>query len=272
MALYALDWFSHNGMECSRVKAHNATFPKHTHDEYVLSANLSGIEEITLNGQTQQVNAGQITLYNPASIQSSRFDQHGAEFLSIHIPQTLLKTFNLSQNLSSHREAPVLAEGVFTHQALFNAICRYAQLTQHHDSEEEEQALLLLCAELFSEKVTRDAVVDKDLDRIIAFMRQHVNMKLTLNALVQVAGISKYALVRRFTAYTGLPPLQYHMQLRLCAARALLRQNQHPLDAAHRLGFYDQSHFINAFRKVMGTTPKHYASQVGSGKQKFFIT
>lgn len=35
------------------------------------------------------------------------------------------------------------------------------------------------------------------------------------------------------------------------------------------LVFYDQSHFINAFRKVMGTTPHHYASQVCSDHHKF---
>ncbi|NER60052.1 helix-turn-helix domain-containing protein, partial [Pseudomonas sp. MAFF212428] len=32
----------------------------------------------------------------------------------------------------------------------------------------------------------------------------------------------------------------------------------HPLDVAQRLGFYDQSHFINSFRRVMGATPHHY--------------
>jgi len=27
---------------------------------------------------------------------------------------------------------------------------------------------------------------------------------------------------------------------------------------AHQLGFYDQSHFINSFRKMLGITPHHY--------------
>ncbi|MGG6137690.1 AraC family transcriptional regulator [Pantoea allii] len=272
MALHALDWFSRNGMECSRVNANDAVFPRHTHDEYVISANLAGIEEIALNGQTQWVNAGQITLYNPASVQSSRFDHHGAEFLSIHIPQCVLKTLSISQNLSSSHAAPVLPEGVFTDQALFNAICRYASLTQHHDCAEEEQALLLLCAELLSTNAPLGTFSDKKMDRVKVFMRQHLSVKLSLETLAQVAGVGKYYLVRRFTQYTGLPPLQYHMQLRLCAARDLLRQNSHPLDTAYQLGFYDQSHFINAFRKVMGITPHHYASQVGSGKNKFFIS
>ncbi|MDH2121735.1 AraC family transcriptional regulator [Pantoea brenneri] len=31
------------------------------------------------------------------------------------------------------------------------------------------------------------------------------------------------------------------------------------------LGFYDQSHFINAFRKVMGVTPHDYARHTAYG-------
>lgn len=59
-----------------------------------------------------------------------------------------------------------------------------------------------------------------------------------------------------FTRHTGM---QSHMQLRLHHARDLLRRNVHSLDAAIMVGFYDQSHFITIFRKVMGTTPHYYA-------------
>jgi AraC-like DNA-binding protein len=61
------------------------------------------------------------------------------------------------------------------------------------------------------------------------------------------------------------------MQLRLHRARDLLRSGIHPLDTAIALGFYDQSHFINAFRKVMGITPHHYARQVCSARNKFSV-
>ena len=48
------------------------------------------------------------------------------------------------------------------------------------------------------------------------------------------------------------------MQLRLSEARRRLRDGMHPGEVAEALGFYDQSHFINAFRRVMGMTPHQY--------------
>ncbi|WP_168199590.1 AraC family ligand binding domain-containing protein [Pantoea sp. CCBC3-3-1] len=63
------------------------------HDEYVISANLSGIEEIWLAGKTSNVESGQVILYNPGTIQTSRFDNKDVEFISIHPPQSVLKKF-----------------------------------------------------------------------------------------------------------------------------------------------------------------------------------
>ena len=61
LSLESAEWFSLNGIECSRVRARNSGFPKHLHNEYVISANLTGIEEIWLAGKTAYVKSGQVT-------------------------------------------------------------------------------------------------------------------------------------------------------------------------------------------------------------------
>jgi len=63
------------------------------HDEYVISANLSGIEEIWLTGKTSNVESGQVILYNLGTIQASGIDNKNVEFISIHLPQPVLKKF-----------------------------------------------------------------------------------------------------------------------------------------------------------------------------------
>ncbi|MBJ7883160.1 helix-turn-helix transcriptional regulator, partial [Gelidibacter salicanalis] len=67
--------------------------------------------------------------------------------------------------------------------------------------------------------------------------------------------------------HIGMTPLQYHMQLRLLEARNQLRKNDNALDVAIRLGFYDQSHFINTFRKMMGITPHLYSLSLNASQQ-----
>lgn len=261
--LQSSEWFSRNGIECSRVIACDDGFPRHTHDEYVISANLSGIEEIWMSGKNLTVKSGQVTLYNPATIQSSEFAQQSVEFISIHLPQSVIKNLMTQENLSSHSHAPVLREGVFDDPQLFNAICRFADSAREDNDLLQQQELLRLCGKLLEPSASLAGNEELQINRVIDYLRCHLTEKPSLETLAQIAGLSKYHFIRSFTCYTGLPPLQYHMQLRLHQARNLLRRNVHPLEAAISLGFYDQSHFINAFRKVMGITPGHYIALLG---------
>ena len=119
-----------------------------------------------------------------------------------------------------------------------------------------------LCGELLDDSANRQQGDAQLMVQVKEYLRANLSSKPQLATLAQQVGLSKYHLVRRFTQLTGIPPLQYHMQLRLHHARELLRRGVHAQDAAWQLGFYDQSHFINAFRKVMGTTPHHYAHQL----------
>jgi AraC-like DNA-binding protein len=273
LSLHSAEWFSWNGIECSRVKASNSGFPKHLHDEYVISANLTGIEEIWLSGSTAYVQKGQVTLYNPGTIQASRFDSQCVEFISVHIPQPLMKALATEENVRGEHEAPALREGIINNSRMFDALCRFATSSrQEQDRANQEQELILLCGEMLETPAVLQGSDKQRVNVVIEYLREHLSTKPQLEMLAQIAGLSKYHLVRCFTRFTGIPPLQYHMQLRLHRARELLRKNVHPLDAAIMLGFYDQSHFINSFRKVMGTTPHHYASQVRSGHNKFPVT
>lgn len=272
MSLQSAEWFSRNGVECSRVSACNAGFPKHLHDEYVISANLTGVEEIWLAGKTTYVKSGQVTLYNPGTIQASRFDSQYVDFISVHMPQSVMKLLADEDSIRSDSHAPVLREGIIENRRLFNALYRFAASAREGEGANEEQELMLLCGELLETPAFLQGNDEQRLNIVIEYLRENLSVKPQLDRLAQMAGLSKYHLVRFFTRHTGMPPLQYHMQLRLHHARDLLRRNVYPLDAAIMLGFYDQSHFINAFRKVMGTTPHHYASQVCSGHHKFPVS
>ncbi|ORM54142.1 AraC family transcriptional regulator [Pantoea conspicua] len=261
MALHSSAWFSFNGIECSQVSAHDAVFPRHLHDEYVISANLTGVEQIWLAGKSAEVKAGQVTLYNPATLQASRFDHQGVNFISVHLPQSLLQNLATQHNLTSHHQAPALREGVLDEPRLFSALCRFAQASSCDSLTEQQQQLLSLCSELLQPAPPADPAEHRLVARVKEALLATLEIKPSLDDLASQAGVSKYYLVRCFTRHTGLPPLQYHMQLRLHRARQLLRNRVHPLEAALELGFYDQSHFINAFRKVMGVTPHDYAQQ-----------
>jgi AraC-like DNA-binding protein len=81
---------------------------------------------------------------------------------------------------------------------------------------------------------------------------------ISLGELAAEAGLSPYHLLRVFKLQTGLPPHQYHLNLRLERGRQLLREGCGIAEAAARTGFADQSHFTRGFRRVFGVTPGHY--------------
>lgn len=249
-------------LEVSWVRAPgDASFPRHTHEEYVLGANLSGHERIWLGGRELQVLPGQVTLYNPLAVQASCFGPEGVEYIGLHLVPDALSRVIAENNLSSTDQPPSFEQGTLHRPALFGALFELARSPTH----EQEQARLLLYAQLLEQPETTPGEQTPALTRTLACMRTHLAERLELDCLAAVAGLSKYHFVRCFKKATGLGPLQYHMQLRLIEARRRLRRGLHPHDVALDLGFYDQSHFITAFRRIHAMTPRHYAALYTAG-------
>lgn len=79
-----------------------------------------------------------------------------------------------------------------------------------------------------------------------------------LDELGRLVGLSRFQLVRAVKSATGLAPLAWRQDQRITQARHLLRQGTSVTDAAHALGFADQSHFHRVFRAHVAATPRTY--------------
>ncbi len=254
MALITEDWQAGAVVEASWVRASATSFPRHTHDEYVLGTNLTGTEHIWLDGRTLTAAPGAITLYNPHAMQASEFGPQGVEYISLHLAPQAIDQVMRDNNLVGG----AFEQGVFEHAGLYRAILEFARTPADHRAEHEEAFVGILCQWL-ERGPGRPGEQNAAVLRATEYLRDCLGEKVDLEALAAVAGLSKYHFVRCFKKHTGLGPLQYQMQLRLLEARKRLRRQQHSLEIVAELGFYDQSHFINAFRRVMGVTPQAYA-------------
>lgn len=70
--------------------------------------------------------------------------------------------------------------------------------------------------------------------------------------------LSKYHLIRKFKDEYGLSPYQYYMNVRIEKIRQGLLLGQALSDLSYQLGFSDQSHMCNVFKRYMGITPTQY--------------
>lgn len=82
----------------------------------------------------------------------------------------------------------------------------------------------------------------------------------SLAGLAREAGMSRYQLLRAFTAAYGLPPHAWRLQQRLARARALIALGTPLAQAAACAGFADQSHMTRTFARFWGFTPGAYAA------------
>ncbi|MDU8501699.1 AraC family transcriptional regulator [Pseudomonas syringae] len=249
----------HKHIECSKVNASGALYPKHTHEEYVISANLSGVEHIWYDGKQQDVTKGEVTLYNPMTVQASRFQGGDAHFISLHLDGDHVR--DVLGLISSTCAMPIFEEGVIKDERLFQSI---VHLSTQLDFQSCEEAQFVLFSELLRFRAAPSIPTEPlRVTQLIRFMKDNLYEPIELEDLCAEANLSKFHLVRSFKAQKHLPPMQYFKQLRLIEARRRLRLNESPTRIAVDLGFFDQAHMSNAFRKVMGASPCNYSSMLG---------
>ena len=97
-------------------------------------------------------------------------------------------------------------------------------------------------------------------DMLHARYREPVTL---LDLVVTSESTSKQRLIRSFRREFGLTPHQYLTHLRLSRARDLMRHGHDCREAAHAVGFYDQSQMNRHFIKHVGITPGVYAKASG---------
>jgi AraC-like DNA-binding protein len=93
-------------------------------------------------------------------------------------------------------------------------------------------------------------------------LREHWDRRVTLSELAAVAGLSRFELVRRFRAQTGVTPHAFQTNLRIEHARGLLGSGIAPAEVAATCGFADQPHLGREFKRAVGVTPGRYAHAI----------
>ncbi|MGP0171520.1 helix-turn-helix domain-containing protein [Pseudomonas sp. NCHU5208] len=234
-------------------------FGRHSHDEFVISANLLGEEQVWLDGRTFSAGAGCITTYNPGEIQGGGARQGQPwHYVGLYVPVDYLASSLGHTRLQFERPwqyDPALASEL----AVAVEACLSDDVLLRERG--EEQVMLLLG------RVVRGAAVSLiapreaghlAVRRLQELLAARLEATPSLDEMASELGLSKFHLLRSFQKHTGLSPRQWAMQLRTRRAQGLLRQGMAPSTVAHALGFADQSHLNRHFRAAYGLSPGRY--------------
>ena len=97
------------------------------------------------------------------------------------------------------------------------------------------------------------------LNRVITYMRDHLQEKLTLTRIAREAGLSESYLNAVFKECVKCAPMDYYINMKMEQACYLLcNTDMHIYQVAQYLGYDNQYYFSRAFKKVLGVPPKKY--------------
>jgi len=104
-----------------------------------------------------------------------------------------------------------------------------------------------------------NASSQRRLQRVLEFIDAHCDRPLSVEALAEVACLSKSHFARFFKAATGMSPHRLISERRIAYAKQLLEDPKKPvLNVALVCHFSSHANFCKTFRRVTGMTPGQY--------------
>ena len=99
----------------------------------------------------------------------------------------------------------------------------------------------------------------EQLSSSLNYIHEHYKTNISLDALAELAHLSKGQFCRSFKELTGMSPFHYLIRYRILqSCNELLQTNRKITDIALTNGFNNVSYYNRAFLKFMGMTPKEY--------------
>jgi AraC-like DNA-binding protein len=101
--------------------------------------------------------------------------------------------------------------------------------------------------------------------RAIAWIRDHFDQPMRVDALAQIAGMSAASFHRHFKAATAMSPLQYQKSIRLQQARRMLATKQDASRVGYAVGYESASQFSREYARQFGLPPARDAARLRAG-------
>jgi AraC-like DNA-binding protein len=254
----------YGGVESVNAHLKNEHFSKHVHEGYAIGVINSGLQKFDYRGANHFSGTNSLVILNSDTVHTGESGcEAGWSYRALYpTPEFINSLFLDTPNFGDC--APSFHQPVIKDQALVE----HLRLLFHYADHQAPKLVLESLLFTFFTRLFRylgDSRLNQSLKKASPniihardYLKEHVDLNVSLDELAQVAGLNKYTLIRHFKEKWGLAPHQYQIQLKLHQAKARLRQGERPVDVASQCGFFDQSHFSAHFKRALGATPNAY--------------
>ncbi len=223
----------------TKIPEYYTVYPVHWHEEMEIVVAVNGSCLYSVDFKQYEVKEGDILIIPPASLHS--FERQGEEsFIGFVI---LFHAAMINNNTLDICSAKYITP-IFNNEM-------YLPCFIPSDSEHNQPLHAII----------REILI-LQMKKIIHYIEEHYNEKITLETLADHAGLSQYHLAHTFKKCTGQSPIEFinHYRLSMAAAR-LIETDEQIIEIAIDTGFNNISYFNRIFKKRFGVTPKEYRNK-----------
>lgn len=114
-------------------------------------------------------------------------------------------------------------------------------------------------ARQLSKNENQGRIFPQTFHRLDQILRENLAHPWTVEEMAAIIGLGSTTFTEKVKAFSGFPPLNYLINLRISEAIRLLKNSDRSLtDIALDTGFYSSQHFSTTFKKLTGYTPGHF--------------
>ena len=233
-----------------------ATMPRHTHEAAHVSVVLQG-NFTEISGRRERFSeASTLIIHPPDEDHSVTFHGTGARVFSFHVKPQLHERI---RDFTKILDAPATFRGGHP---------TWLAVELYRESKTPDEVAPLMLEALVLEIVAaasrraeslREQSIPHWLGQAREYLHAHFAENISFAMLAETVGVHPVYLAREFRRTFGRTMGEYVRKLRIETACRKISESDSPFDEiALAVGFYDQSHFSNVFKRLTGTTPAQY--------------
>ena len=231
---------------------------KHIHDCYEIYINIKGNVSFLVEDTVHPISSGDIVIFKPNGYHYCVINEKTVhEWVCIWFKSkdssSILPPFLLSG--CSAKLTPFDLSG---RQELFRLCGKLAAAKDEFETLTFLFKVFYFIQTKYTVFLPQDIGMPPVLMEIVSEIKRNLKHIHRLNEITDAFYISSSSLNRYFNNYLGITPSKYIENLRIANACRLLAAGESVQAAFEESGFPDYSHFIQIFKKRIGTTPGRY--------------
>ncbi len=250
----------YDGIQLIDAHYHEFAFHRHYHLDLHIGLITKGSQDFIFKGSQHHAGEGQFVIMPPDELhdgQAKLNDGYETKVFSID-PHW----FNDHLDLPSIQTIPDFQQLIIDDSELFTRLnFLHGQMINSQCSQLAQDCLPLDCFEMIIDRYADCKIKptvslgSQSIESLREYIMANLDQPIRLNELASLCQLSPSQFQRQFKSKMTMPPYAWLSRLRMEEALSLLLQGKSSTDVAMLVGFYDQAHFVRAFKTCYGITP-----------------